>query len=95
MEGISKSGTLKKRDLFSLRKLNFIFFSGKEVSLWERPPNNFLLSKEELKGLQIGLKQIIKNSEDDVRIYPLLSNVEAIIMGKGDKVPEGVWIFLD
>ena len=83
-------------DIKNGRRLNRVhrYLKGKGIHV-QKSVFYFLLSKEELKKLQIGLKQIIKNSEDDVRIYPLSSSAEAIIMGKGDKVPEGVLIFLD
>lgn len=54
-----------------------------------------LLTKEGLKRLQDGLSQRISAREDDVRIYPLLSNFESIALGQGDKIPNGVWVYLD
>jgi CRISPR-associated protein Cas2 len=44
--------------------------------------------KEKLKG-------IIDEKKDDVRIYPLPSEEKVIIMGCGDRVPDGVEIFIE
>lgn len=45
----------------------------------------------ELKGK---LNQIINAKKDDVRIYPLPSELKVAVMGLGDRIPEGVSIFL-
>lgn len=52
------------------------------------------LSWPELIELKKDLRGIIKESEDDVRIYPLPEKAEVFVMGVGDRVPEGVDIFL-
>jgi CRISPR-associated protein Cas2 len=41
------------------------------------------------------LSWIIEKKEDDVRIYPLPSEEKVIIMGCGDRVPNGVEIFIE
>jgi len=45
----------------------------------------------ELKGK---LSSIINPKKDDVRIYPLPSELKVAVMGLGDRIPEGVSIFL-
>jgi CRISPR-associated protein Cas2 len=35
-----------------------------------------------------------RRKKDDVRIYPLPADSKTIVMGCGDRVPEGVNIFL-
>ncbi|MCC7201916.1 MAG: CRISPR-associated endonuclease Cas2 [Nitrospirae bacterium] len=45
----------------------------------------------ELKGK---LNGIINPREDDVRIYPLPGEMKVVVMGLGDRIPEGVSIFL-
>lgn len=52
------------------------------------------LSWRELIELKRDITGIISESEDDVRIYPLPTNGEVFVMGIGDRVPEGVDIFL-
>jgi len=41
------------------------------------------------------LSWIIDEEEDDVRIYPLPSEEKVIVMGCGDRVPDGVEIFIE
>jgi len=52
------------------------------------------LTWEELVKLKMGLRSIIDEKKDDVRIYPLPADSKTIVMGCGDRVPEGVDIFL-
>lgn len=52
------------------------------------------LSWEELIIIKDELKSLINKKEDDIRIYPLPSEPKTIIMGCGERVPEGVSIFL-
>lgn len=52
------------------------------------------LTWEELRWLKGALKDIIDEKFDDIRIYPLPSDLKTIVMGCGDRVPEGVNIFL-
>lgn len=52
------------------------------------------LTWPELEELKEKLGGIIEDSEDDIRIYPLPSKVKCSVLGKGDRVPEGVEIFL-
>lgn len=54
-----------------------------------------VLENSKLKRILNELNQLINEKEDDVRIYPLLVEFDSIIMGRGDKVPGGVWIYLD
>jgi len=50
---------------------------------------------QNLLELKVRLSNIIDEKEDDVRIYPLPSDLKVIVMGRGDRVPEGVSIFLE
>lgn len=52
------------------------------------------LTWEELIRLKGRLKELINEKSDDIRIYPLPSDLKVEIMGCGDRVPEGVNIFL-
>lgn len=52
------------------------------------------LGWQELLELKEKLRNLIDEEEDDIRIYPLPSKPYVMVMGKGDKVPEGVEIFL-
>lgn len=52
------------------------------------------LTWEELLKIKMTLKDIIDEKFDDIRIYPLPADLKTIVMGCGDKVPEGVSIFL-
>jgi len=52
------------------------------------------LTYQELVELKRDLKQIIDEEVDDVRIYPLPSNMKVIVMGCGDRIPDGVTVFL-
>ena len=46
----------------------------------------------EIKGK---LNYLIDEEEDDIRIYPLPAEEKVIIMGCGDRVPDGVEIFME
>lgn len=52
------------------------------------------LTWQELTELKEKLEGIIDDNEDDIRIYPLPSSVKCTVLGKGNRVPEGVEIFL-
>jgi CRISPR-associated protein Cas2 len=41
------------------------------------------------------LSWIIDEKEDDVRIYPLPLQEKVIVMGCGDRLPDGVEIFIE
>jgi CRISPR-associated protein Cas2 len=52
------------------------------------------LTWQELLTLKGGLSEIIEESEDDVRIYPLPGDLKASVLGRGAKIPDGVEVFL-
>ncbi|MBI5639749.1 MAG: CRISPR-associated endonuclease Cas2 [Nitrospirae bacterium] len=52
------------------------------------------LTWPQLMQLKEELKDLIEEQEDDVRIYPLPSGGKIIALGCGDRVPEGVEIFI-
>ncbi len=52
-----------------------------------------VLTYSQLKQIKDDLRQIINPGEDDVRIYPLPRNFEVIVLGCGDRLPEGVLLF--
>ncbi len=52
------------------------------------------LTWQELTALKEKLNGIINDKKDDIRIYPLPSAVKCVVLGKGDRIPEGVEIFL-
>lgn len=54
------------------------------------------LTWPELMRLKEKIERLINSQEDDVRIYPLPSNnCKVIVMGCGNRVPEGVEIFIE
>lgn len=53
-----------------------------------------VLTWDELANLKEKLSCIINHKEDDVRIYPLPTDALVAAMGCGDRVPEGVKIFI-
>lgn len=53
------------------------------------------LSWQQLLQLKEKLRWLIDEEKDDVRIYPLPSDYKIIVMGCGDRVPEGVEIFIE
>lgn len=52
------------------------------------------LTYPELVSLKEQLKALIDERYDDIRIYPLPSRLQVEVIGCGDRVPEGVEIFL-
>jgi len=50
---------------------------------------------QRLLELKEKLSWIIEEKEDDVRIYPLPSEEKLIVMGCGDRIPNGVEIFIE
>jgi CRISPR-associated protein Cas2 len=52
------------------------------------------LTWQDLIKLKTELSERINHKEDDVRIYPLPADSKVIVMGCGDRVPEGVEIFI-
>lgn len=53
------------------------------------------LTWPELMNLKEKLAALINKKEDDVRIYPLPADGKVIVMGCGDRVPDGVDIFIE
>jgi len=52
------------------------------------------LSRDELIELKTSLRNIIEQSMDDIRIYPLPTDMKVVVMGQGDRIPEGVTVLL-
>jgi CRISPR-associated protein Cas2 len=52
------------------------------------------LTWQDLIKLKSELSRLINHKEDDIRIYPLPADSKVIVMGCGDRVPEGVEIFI-
>ncbi len=52
------------------------------------------LTGQELQRLTDEIGEIIDPHMDDIRIYPLPARPEAIVLGCGDRVPEGVEVVL-
>jgi len=48
-----------------------------------------------LLELKEKLSRLIDEKEDDIRIYPLPTEEKVIVMGCGDRVPDGVEIFIE
>lgn len=54
-----------------------------------------LLQWPTLLKLKDDLERLIDKKADDVRIYPLPAGCKVIVMGCGDRVPDGVEIFIE
>lgn len=52
------------------------------------------LTWPELIQLKQGLNELIDARKDDVRVYPVPQDMKVKVMGRGDRIPEGVDIFL-
>ncbi len=52
------------------------------------------LSWPSLLELKEKLKELIDENDDDIRIYPLPSEEKVVVMGCGDRIPDGVDIFI-
>ncbi len=52
------------------------------------------LTWPELAELKAALNERIDEIEDDVRIYPLPAGEAIVTLGRGDRVPEGVSLYL-
>ena len=52
------------------------------------------LTWPELAELKGALSELIDEIEDDVRIYPLPAGEAIVALGRGDRVPEGVSLYL-
>jgi CRISPR-associated protein Cas2 len=52
------------------------------------------LTWPELGELKTALTELINEAEDDVRIYPLPSGGDIVALGRGDRVPAGVSLYL-
>jgi len=50
---------------------------------------------QQLLMLKEKIRWLIDEDEDDVRIYPLPSGGKVIVMGQGDRVPEGADLFME
>ena len=50
------------------------------------------LTWQELIELKGELREIIDEKKDDIRIYPLPADMQVVVMGCGDRVPEGVTV---
>jgi len=50
---------------------------------------------QELLQLKFELRNVIDEEADDIRIYPLPSGGKVIAMGCGDRLPDGVDIFIE
>ncbi len=49
----------------------------------------------ELQRFKSRLSKMIDRKKDDIRIYPLPDRPQVIVMGSGDRLPEGISIFLE
>ncbi len=91
-----KSNYLVCYDISDPRRLSRVFklMKGRGIHL-QYSVFHCSLTWENLLELKEKLRWIIDESKDDVRIYPLPSKEMVIIMGLGDRVPDGVEIFIE
>jgi CRISPR-associated protein Cas2 len=90
-----KANYLVCYDIADDRRLSHVlrYMKGKGVHL-QYSVFHCVLTWPELMNLKEKLSGIINHKEDDVRIYPLPSDALIDVMGCGDRVPEGVEIFM-
>ncbi len=51
------------------------------------------LDRSALEEIKARLEELIDPTTDDVRIYTLPEDLKVAVLGRGDRVPEGVFIF--
>jgi CRISPR-associated protein Cas2 len=90
-----KSPYLVCYDIVDDRRLQrvFRFMKGRGIHL-QYSVFYCILTWPELQELKMRLSGLINNKEDDVRIYPLPADSLVAVIGCGDRVPDGVEIFL-
>lgn len=90
-----KSNYIVCYDITSERRLRKVFKTLRGIGTHIQYSVFFCkLTWPELAELKEKLKGIIEDNEDDIRIYPLPSNIKCMALGKGDRIPEGVEVFL-
>ncbi|MFZ2801362.1 MAG: CRISPR-associated endonuclease Cas2 [Syntrophorhabdus sp.] len=52
------------------------------------------LTWRELVELKEKLGDLIDKRKDDVRVYPIPQDMKIKVMGRGDRIPEGIDIFI-
>lgn len=82
-------------DIASPRRLGRVyrFMKGRGIHL-QYSVFHCTLTWEELRKIKIVLNSLIDEKKDDIRIYPLPAKSKVFVMGCGDRVPEGVKLFL-
>lgn len=53
------------------------------------------LTGPELVELKSRLLDLIDERADDVRVYPLPATPKVMVLGRGDRIPEGVTLFVN
>ena len=91
-----RSSYLVCYDICDERRLRRTYRSMKQVGLHvQYSVFHCRLTWPELIELEERLKEIIDQGKDDIRIYPLPSDVRVDVMGCGDRIPEGVIAITD
>jgi CRISPR-associated protein Cas2 len=91
-----KSNYLVCYDITDERRLRHVYKSVKQIGIHvQYSVFHCRLTWSELVQLEEGLKGIIDEKRDDIRIYPLPSDMMVDVMGRGDRIPEGVTPFPD
>ncbi len=52
------------------------------------------LTWHQLLSIKETLSHLIDEEKDDIRIYPLPADYKVVVMGCGDRVPDGVELFM-
>lgn len=83
-------------DIADQKRLSRIYryMKGKAIHL-QKSVFYIALGNNGLHKILNEIKEIMNSKEDDIRVYPVLSDFDTIIMGRGDKVPGGVWIYFE
>ncbi len=81
-------------DISNERRLSRVFRTMKGIGLhFQYSVFYCRLTWNALKEVKERLNKIIDKERDDIRIYPLPAKMNMIVMGCGDRLPEGVEIF--
>lgn len=86
-----KANYLVCYDISDPKRLNRVFRHMKGIGIHlQYSVFHCTLTWAELNELKRRLKELIDAKYDDIKIYPLPANCKIIVLGCGDRMPEGV-----
>ena len=90
-----KANYLVCYDIRDERRLQRVYNQAKKVGIHLQYSVFYCrLTWPELLEFKRTLNDIIDESKDDVRFYPLPENPKVTVMGLGDRIPDGIMVFL-